>query len=161
MKVAKPTAPTDLPVGTSQIGGPIDWFSILIGVKGELLVPEEITAALRREPDQSWQKDKPLYRADGSFMRVPKFGAWWVHLKPEDTDEWDCGEAINVLLATLPSAQTIWHSLADKYSISLSVGLSLADSSRGFQLSPEVMVYLGERRISAGFDVYYDPGKGV
>lgn len=145
-----------MPPGTVQIGGPIEWFSIAIGVKGEFLVPEEITALLRREPDRAWQKDKPLYREDGSIKRTPKFGAWWADLKREDTDEWDCGEAIAELLATLPSEPAIWRGLAERFSVALSVGLSLESSGCGFELSPEVLSYLGERRITAGFEVYID-----
>ncbi len=156
MKNPKPTAPTDLGPGVIQIGGPIDWFSISLGVKGPLLVPAEITALLRREPSQSWQKDHPLYREDGSLMRIPKFGAWQACLKPEETDEWDCGEAIRELLATLPNDPAIWHSVAEKYSVWFTVGLNFADSSRGFELPPDVMLYLGERRIPAGFDIYHD-----
>ena len=150
-------SPSDLPAGTVQIGGAIDWFSISLGVKSENLVPDEVTAILLREPDQAWQKDKPLYRGDGSLMRIPKFGSWRVYLKPEDTDEWDCCEAILELLGKLPSDPTIWHGLADKYEVSVSVGLSLTSSIRGFELSAAAMSYLGERRITAGFDVYYDP----
>ena len=142
-----------------QIGGPIDWFDISLSVKGKELVPEEITAMMGREPSRAWQKDKPLYRDDGSFMRVPTFGAWSVSLKPEDTDEWDCGEAMHELLATLPSDPMIWRALATTYEISFFVGLNMEASGRGFELSPDLMLYLGERRITAGFDIYHDPEK--
>ena len=154
MKAPKPGPPVDMPRGTVQIGGPIEWFSIAIGVNGDSLVPEEITALLRRDPNRAWQKDKPIYRDDGSVKRIPNFGAWWAELKRKETDEWDCGEAIAELLATLPSDPTIWHGLAEKFSVALSVGLSLESSVCGFELSPELLSYLGERRITAGFEVY-------
>ena len=148
-----------MPPGTVQIGGPIEWFSISVWLRGDTLVPEEITAQLRREPDKAWQKDKPLYREDGSLRRIPRFGAWSAELKREETDEWDCGEAILDFLRTLPSDPKIWCSLAARFRISLSVGLSLDCSGCGFELSPEVLIYLGERRIVAEFEVYSDGEK--
>jgi hypothetical protein len=85
MKAPKPQAPIDLPPCTVQVSGPIEWFLISIGVKGDDLVPEEVTAVLRREPDSAQKKGKPLYRSDGSLLRVPKFGAWWAKLARKDT----------------------------------------------------------------------------
>jgi hypothetical protein len=142
--------------GTVQIGGPIDWFAISIGVSGDSLVPEEISAELRRAPDRAWQKGKPLFRKDGSFMRVPTFGAWFAELKREETDEWDCGEAILELFATLPSEPAIWRGLRERFTVLLRVGLSLQCSGCGFELSPDVLAYLADRRITAGFEVYSD-----
>ncbi|MBL9214826.1 MAG: DUF4279 domain-containing protein [Opitutaceae bacterium] len=123
-------------------------------MKGDALIPEEITALLQREPDRAWQKDKPVYRDDGSIKRVPKFGAWWAELKREQTDEWDCGEAISELFSTLPSDPVIWCRLAERFSLSLSVGLSLESSGCGFELSPKILRFLGERGITAGFEIY-------
>jgi hypothetical protein len=157
MKAQKPAAPIDAPSGTVEIGGPIDWFSISLNVRGEDLVPEEITKIMRRGPDRAQQKDKPLYREDGSLMRVPRSGRWAAILRPEDTDEWDCGEAMLELLATLPSDPTIWCTLAARYKISFFVGLCMKTASKGFELSPEVMSYLAARKITAGFDIYYEP----
>lgn len=113
---------------------------------------------LSRKPDTAWQKDKALYRQDGSLMRVPKFGSWSVMLKPDQTDEWDCGEAMLDLLKTLPSDPAIWHRLTERYSVSFFVGLNVEAPSRGFELSPAITRYLGERGISAGFDIYCETG---
>lgn len=92
-------------------------------------------------------------------MRVPKFGAWFVKLKPEATDEWDCCEAMLDLLKTLPSDPSIWCRITDKYTVSFFVGLTTVGSGRGFTLSPKMMTYLGDRGISAGFDVYCETEK--
>ena len=154
MKAPKPTAPINAPPGTVEIGGPIEWFDITFGVRGDDLVPDEISAIMGRKPDEAQQKGKPLYRKDGSFRRVPNFGAWWAILKPEDTDEWDCGEAMFELLATLPNDLEIWRRLASRFRMSFSVGLGMASAPRGFELSPELMRHLGERGITAGFDIY-------
>lgn len=156
MKAPKPKAPVNAPPGTVEIGGPIEWFDITLAVKGEDLDPNEISATMGRMPNQSQRKDKALYRPDGSLMRVPKFGAWWATLKREDTDEWDCGEAIAELLATMPRDPAIWGDLGRRYRVSVSVGLSLVADPKGFELSPDVMAYLGERRITVGFDIYHE-----
>ncbi len=42
MKAPQPKPPTDLPPGTVQIGGPIEWYSISLGVRDDSLVPEEL-----------------------------------------------------------------------------------------------------------------------
>ena len=157
MKKAKPERPTDAPPGTVWFGGPIHWFHISLKVRGENLVPEEITALMRREPDQAGQKGKPLHRKDGSLMRVPKNGFWSVDLYSKDTDEWDCGEAMLALLSSLPGDLEIWRDLAARYEISFFVGLRMAAANKGFELSPAVLRHLGERGISAGFDIYFEP----
>jgi hypothetical protein len=53
----------------------------------------------------------------------------------------------------------MWRALAARYKVSILVGLSMAAANKGFELSPEMMFYLGERRITAGFDVYFDNEK--
>ena len=157
MKKPKPVPPTDAPPGTIWFGGPIQWFSLALIVRGEHLVPEEITALMGRKPDSAAQKGKPLYRKDGSFMRVPKHGSWSVELNPNATDEWDCGEAMLELLSSLPSDVALWRNLAARYRISFSVGLRMSAANKGFELSPAVQRYLGEREITTGFDIYFEP----
>jgi Domain of unknown function (DUF4279) len=156
MKAPKPSPPIDVPAGTVQLGGSINWFKITLRILGEDLVPEEITAMMGREPDDAHQKGKPLYRRDGSFMRVPKSGGWRAILLPESTDEWSCGEAMLELLATVPSDLQVWHALAEKYTVELFVGLKMPDSNREFYLSPRILAYLGERKIGVGFDIYHE-----
>jgi hypothetical protein len=157
MKSPKPQPATNAPPGTVWFGGPIDWFRISLSLTGEDLVPKEVTAIMRREPHRALQKGKPLYRKDGSLKRIPKNGVWSIILEPGDTDEWDCGEAMLELLATLPSDAGLWRDLASRYKISFFVGLRMTRANKGIEFTPEFLMYLGERRISAGFDIYYRP----
>jgi hypothetical protein len=162
MNRPKPEAPAGLPPGSIQIGGPIEWFKITLMINGPKLIPKEITKILGREPDDAWEKDQPIHRKDGRVKRVPKFGAWHAWLKPEDTDEWDCAFAMRDLLATLPSSAPIWHQLAKKYQVKIRAALLLPGTvkgytSRGFALPPDLLAYLGERRVEAEFDVYCAP----
>lgn len=89
-------------------------------------------------------------------MRIARFGSWQLTLKPKDTDEWDCAEAMMRVMRRLPSGVGLWHRLTKKYKVDFFVGLSMSSKNKGFVLSPGVMKYLGDRGIAAGFDIYYD-----
>jgi hypothetical protein len=155
MKRPKPTIPKGAPPGTIWFGGPIEWFSITLRIIAEDLIPDDVSKLMGCEPDASQQKGKPVLREDGSVMRVARFGAWKLNLKPEDTDEWECAEAMMLVLRRLPSSIGLWHRLAKRYKVDFFVGLSMPSKNKGFVLSPAVMRYLGDRGIAVGFDVYY------
>ncbi len=157
MKTKKPQIPEGAPEGTVWFGGPIEWFSIALRIVGDDLVPDEITQLLKCRPDDATEKGKPIYRPDGAIMRIARGGAWSLDLKPEDTDEWDCGEAMLELLARLPSDIDVWKSLSARFKIDFFVGLTLRSTNNGFSLSPGVMRSLADRGIEAGFDICYDP----
>ena len=142
MKLRKPTIPEGAPEGTIWSGGPIEWFSITLRIMGKDLDPDEITQVLGCPPNA---------------VRVSRHGGWRLTLKPTDTDEWDCGEAMLELLQRLPSDVGIWQALAARLKIDFFVGLTMASKNKGFSLSPKVMSYLAERGIEAGFDIYYEP----
>ena len=156
MKAPKPAIPKGAPPGTVWFGGPIEWFSISLGITAEDLVPDDVSKVMGCEPDESQQKGKPVFRKDGTVMRMARFGAWRLILRPEDTDEWDCAEAMMLVLRRLPSAVRLWQRVTKRYKVDFFVGLSMPCKNKGFELSPEVMKYLGDRGIAAGFDVYYD-----
>lgn len=78
---------------------------------------------------------------------------WLLSLRPWETDEWDCGEAMLLLMGRLPSYSEIWSRLGQEFRVDLYVSLKMRSSSNGFSLSPEGMVYLSERGIEAGFDI--------
>ncbi len=161
MKSPRPIIPKGAPEGTIWFGGPIEWFSITFRITSEDLVPDEITKHLRCEPDEAHQKGKPILRRDGTLMRIARSGAWKLILKPEDTDEWDPGEAMMLIMRRLPASVRLWQRLTKKYKIDFFVGLSMESKNKGFVLSPEVMKYLGDRGIETGFDVYYGRQKGA
>lgn len=156
MKMPKPSIPTCAPPGTVWYGGPIEWFDITLRIMSDDLVPDEITKIMGCEPDESRQKGKPVLREDGTVMRIASFGAWNLTLKPEYTDEWDCGEAMMLVLRRLPTSIRLWRRLTKKYKVDFFVGLRMLSENKGFSLSAEVMKYLGDRGIEAGFDIYYD-----
>jgi hypothetical protein len=156
MKTREPSIPKDAPAGTVWFGGPIAWFSVTLRITGDDLDPDEVTKLLGCEPNEAQRKGEPILRHDGSVVRIAKTGTWRLKLKREETDEWDCAEAMMLVLRRLPSPLGPWKRLAKKYDIDFFVGLSMRSSNKGFELRPEVLKYLGDRGITAGFDVYYD-----
>ena len=157
MRKRKPTIPRGAPKGTVWFGGPIEWFRMTLRIAGETLIPADVTKILQCQPSQAEEKGQPLPRKTGRPERIAKTGRWHFTLSPEDTDEWDCGEAILELLGRLQSDANVWRTLADRYQIGIFVGLNMTGANMGFSLSPRVMTYLAERGIEAGFDIYCDP----
>lgn len=156
MKKSRPQPPSDVPQGTTTLGGPLGWFSASLYVTSDSLLPEEITRIFGVEPTESQIKGVPLLREDGSVKRIPRFGRWSIVLKPSQTDEWDINEVITELLSCLPEPQEIWSQVAQLGNIQISLGLSLEGSNQEFVLKPNLLRFLGERQILVNFDIYYD-----
>lgn len=160
MKAPKPEIPKGAPEGTIWFGGPVNWFRIHLRITGENLDPDEVSGILGRQPDSFERKGQPVLRPDGTVARTGRTGAWRLQLSPADTDEWDCGEAIMVLMSRLPATVEIWRTLTQRFRVDVSAALSMESRNKGFLLSPEAMSYLGERGVHVGFDIYYeDEGK--
>jgi hypothetical protein len=156
MKAPKPSIPRGAPAGTVWFGGPIEWSSITFRVLGDELDPAEITRLLRCEPHQAERKGDPILRPDGTVARKARTGSWRLRINREDTDEWDCAQAMMDLVSQLPKEIEVWRGLTDRFAVDLFVGLSMPSRNKGFVMPPDVMRYLGERGIEAGFDIYYD-----
>jgi Domain of unknown function (DUF4279) len=156
MKRPKPKAPIDAPEGTILFGGPIGWFSIALIINTEAVSIERLSDLLRCRPTDYWQKGVPLYRPDGTVKRIPKFSNWRLKLSPKETDEWDTCEAAKLLLARVNGDPEVWREITNDGKARLSFGLEMAERNLGFSLDPELMRYLGERNIKAGFDIYTD-----
>jgi hypothetical protein len=156
MKAPKPSIPLGAPAGTVWFGGPIEWSRITFRVLGDDLDPDEITRLLRCDPHESERKGDPILRRDGTVARQAKTGSWRLGLDRDETDEWDCAEAMMELVTRLPKEIDLWKDLTGRFAVDLFVALSMPARNKGFSLSPEVMAYLGNRGIEAGFDIYYD-----
>lgn len=86
---------------------------------------------------------------------------WLLSLKPEETDEWDCEEAMLLLMRRLPSDRELWRSLTQQFKVDCYVSLRMCSRNKGFSLSAAVMSYLGERGIEAGFDIVHSQEPGA
>lgn len=76
-----------------------------------------------------------------------------------ETDEWDCMEAMLLLVRRFQIDVPTWRSFTKRFRTDLFVYLSMPTWNKGLVMTPEAMVYLGERGIEAGFDIYYEPPK--
>jgi hypothetical protein len=156
MKKEDSKIPKGAPEDTVWFGGPIGWFKISVKITSLDLDPKVITEIFGCEPDKCWQKDNPILREDGSVKRIPKFGYWSIFINPKNTEEVDCCEAAMELLKRLPQNINKWLLLSKQYDVEIMFALSFESSNKGFVLSNEFLKYIGERGISAGFDIYHD-----
>ena len=155
MKAPEPLIPHGAPPGTAWFGGPIEWSSITLRIRGDAVDPEEITRLLGCRPDLAHRRGDPILGADGTLTRVARTGAWHLKFARDDTDEWDCGEAMVLFLQRLSADVGAWRRLSERFAVDLYVCLAMHSSNKGFCLTSEAMRYLGERGIKAGFDVLY------
>ena len=154
MKRPKPRPPADVPEGTVSFGGPIGWFSIALIINTEAVPIERLSELLRCQPTDYRQKGVPLFRPDGTVKRIPKFSSWRLKLLPDETDEWNICEAAKLLLARVADEVAVWREITSGGDARLSFGLSMDQSNLGFMLDTELIRYLGDRGIRAGFDIY-------
>lgn len=154
MKHPKPTTPDDVPGGTTQLGGPIDWFAASLQVSGEDLDPDQITCLLGLEPTRSQRRGVTLRRPDGTERYTPRFGRWARDIKPAHTDEWDIPEVIRLLFDGLPHDLSVWNQIAELGNIRVTLGLNVPDSNGYFQLDSDVMLFLSDRHARIWFDIY-------
>jgi hypothetical protein len=154
MKRPKKRPPANAPEGTVWFGGPIKWFSIALIIDTEAVPIERISELLHCQPTDFQKMGVPLLRPDGTVKRVPKFSSWRLRLSPEETDEWDISEATKLLLARLNTDLKVWREITSGGQARLLFGLKMEERNLGFNFDPELMRYLGERNIKAGFDIY-------
>lgn len=154
MKKPKPIPPSNLPAGTVQFGGPIEWFSIGLRISTEEITPERISELLGCAPTHAQRLGDPILRADGSVLRLAKFSLWRLKLTPEETDEWDVCEAAKLLLAQVRPDVNVWRGIGLGAEMSLSFGLSMESSNNGFSLDVELLGFLADRGIELDVDVY-------
>jgi hypothetical protein len=78
-------------------------------------------------------------------------------LESKDYDESDdVDDGIRMLMARLPSDDSVWATLTNLYAADVFCGLFLTSLNRGFGLSVEVSRLLSDRNLEVGFDEYFD-----
>jgi hypothetical protein len=141
--------------GALAIGGNITWFSIALIINSPSLDPDAVTALLGVQPTNIQRRGIPNVTPSGRTQRrVPEFGQWVLHLTPDDTDEWDVGEAVKILTERLPADLEIWRRLPTDAEAQLRFGLDIETFNQVFVLSPETARFAAERGVTLGFDIY-------
>jgi hypothetical protein len=64
------------------------------------------------------------------------------------------GEAIALLLRTLPADESVWTSLTSRFTVDLLCDVTVRCVNRGFDLAPEVLALVAERGITLSFDIF-------
>lgn len=146
--------PTGAPEGTTWFGGPMPWFSITLRIMGDTLDPDEVTRVLKHSPTISYRKGDDILRSDGTFMRPARSGRWSLKVTPESVPLEDCCDAVEHILALFTCDAEAWRSLTIPHHADFFIGLRLDTKNRGIEISPKLMLLLGERGVKIGFDVY-------
>ena len=107
MNNPKSHPPKGAPAGTVLFGGSIPCFSIRLDVAADDLKPDEITPLLGVAPTAAWEKGTTILNRDGSVRRTTKSGRWSLSLQPSDTEEWDAGDALNLMVGRLPADEDV------------------------------------------------------
>jgi hypothetical protein len=135
-----------------DVGGPIDQVNITLRVSAPDLDPDTITRRLGVKPTFAARRGDQ--RPSKYQVIVQGVGIWLLEL-PSST-EWELSDAISELLRPLPDDVAVWKEIAAEAQVDVFCGLHLSDWNRGVDLSPELLVRLGERGIGLTFDIYFD-----
>lgn len=121
-------------------------------VRGDDLVPDEITALLGATPTHSKMKGDVLR---GNW--VERFGQW--RLEATETAPGNVDAQVAELLGQLTTDLDVWRDLSSRYSIDVFCGFFMGRLNEGIDISPMTLKALGERGITLDLDIYA-PGTG-
>lgn len=142
------------PTIIGEAGGLVDRASVTLGIHGETLDPEEISALLSCKPTTSHR------RGDQRGHNAPPWpkGAWLLSVDGEAPTEPE--ELLRALLARLPDDPSVWTGLRQRFSLRLGFGLFLDAWNRGFELSPTALERVARMGAPLGFDIYAQVHEG-
>lgn len=132
--------------------GPVGTTKVSLRIFGDDLDPDDITAALGREPTRAQLKGGPVGGREHSKSISPT-GGWWLHT--EQRTPGDLDGQVRELLGGLTQDLSVWAGLSGRCSrLDLFCGLFLDEGNQGETLSPETLLALGARHISLELDIY-------
>ena len=139
-----------------------DWFAdpgpgpdvprlrVSLRIQGDELDPEFLTQHLGIAPAYSAAKGDP---DENGGRDAPRDSGIWVHRieVPEGTE---LGDAVDMLLASLPDSTVLWEELVSSYSVDVFCGVFLQGDNQSTRIAPEVLAALGRRGFGVTFDLY-------
>jgi hypothetical protein len=131
-----------------EVGGLVDQSSVTLCVYGESLRPSEVTALLRVEPTDSFERG---YKKKPSSRPMPH-GAWFFEARgsaPQGPDEL----ARTVLLRFSVPPKT-WAELNARYDVQIRIALHVEGWNKGFEFSSQTARLMAATRAKVGFDLY-------
>lgn len=129
-------------------------FVISLRIMGDTLDPNEITKALKHAPSTSYRKGDDLRRPDGTFLRVARSGRWSLSFTPDSLPFDNCCDAVERILTLFTEDIEAWRLITTFHQADFLIGAVLDTKNRGIEISPKLMLLLGERGVKIGFDVY-------
>lgn len=133
-------------------GGDVDQVRVSLRVVGDSLDPDEISHLLGAIPTIALRKGE--LRGTEPRQFVQPTGVWSLHFNgiPQ---EWTLGDSIVELLRLVTRDVQVWQHLATRFRLDIFCGLNMEARNRGFEIGPDVLQQLSERRLSLGVDIYY------
>lgn len=125
--------------------------AVTLRIRGDDLIPSEITNALGKNPSLSAEKGGIWFTPKGKSV-VAKTGFWHLYtdrLRPGDFDK-----QIADLLECVSSDLDIWSILSKRFHAELFCGAFLTDSNEGTGLSADTMMALAQRGLHFELDIY-------
>ena len=121
-------------------------------VLGDDLDPDEVTAALGKQPDVASRRGDRMPTRSGR-ERVVRRGRWSVEVNRRSPGNLDAQVA--ELLAGTTENLDVWRGITARYDAEIFCDLFLDEANQGLMISPATLRMLGERGISLDLDIYY------
>ena len=139
------------PEGTIWFGGDPDETCLCLRICGDTLDPACVSRSLGCQPSRTQRKGEPVLSANGEPKRIARTGSWLLNHRV--AGDVTIGEAIALLLRTLPADKSVWTSLTSRFTVDLICDVTVRCVNRGFDLPPEVLALVAERGITLSFDI--------
>ena len=121
-------------------------------IRGDTLVPEELTALLGATPTFSYVKGEEVIINKAGRVRIADTGMWLLNVDDHSPENLD-GQ-LHELFDRLTDDLDVWRKLDEDFSVDLFCGLFTQYLNEGFSISANVMQLIADRRLPIGFDIY-------
>ncbi len=128
---------------------------VSLGFYGDDLQPQEISDALRCQPDASAPRGELLRRPNGS-EGVARTGTWLKRVARRSPGDLD-GQIVE-LLRQMTDDLAIWQHLTARFSSRVFCGLFLEEGNEGAIIRPRTLLALGSRGLRLDLDIYGPSG---
>jgi len=126
--------------------------TVTLRIKGEMLIPSEITTMLGSESSFEQIKDQILVNKKTGKERISKFGMW--ALKVFDCEPENIEKQVLEIFSKLTNDKKTWEYLGSNFKVELFCGIFMKYENEGMGISPLVMKILSERKIELSIDIY-------
>ncbi len=123
-------------------------------VFGDALVPDQVTNLFGVSPTGTETPGVSLVRPDGSEGRVSSSGRWSLGVSTAGTDTMNFNEAIEAVLALLPTDVAIWKAVGALGTMHIALSLAVDAGNGEIWLEPRLLSFLGERDVGLYFEIY-------